>query len=132
MKGAHQSGCDCAALRFEVEVDLSAGTAKCNCSYWAKSRFWLARVEPGDIRVSGEATAYRGSNPVAHHLFCPRCGIHAYDRVDTPNMLGRPYFNVSVACLEGVDVDELFASPVGYGDGLNNAWGSTPKETRHL
>jgi hypothetical protein len=131
MKGAHQGGCHCGALRFEVELDLSAGTAKCNCSYCVKSRFWLARVEPGDIRVSGEATEYRGRNPVAHHFFCPRCGIHVYDRVDLPNMLGRPYINVSVVCLDNVDVDELIASPVRYGDGLNNAWGSTPKEARH-
>jgi hypothetical protein len=132
MKSVHQGGCHCGALRFEVELDLSAGTAKCNCSYCAKSRFWLARVGPGDIRVSGEATEYCGRNPVAHHFFCPRCGIHVYDRVGVPNMLGRPYVNVSVACLDNLDVDELIASPVRYGDGLNNAWGSTPKETRHL
>ena len=132
MKGTHQGGCHCGALRFEVELDLSAGTAKCNCTYCAKSRFWLARVEPGDIRVSGEATEYRGRNPVAHHFFCPRCGIHVYDRVDMPNMLGRPYINVGVACLDNVDVDELIASPVRYADGLNDAWGSTPQETRHL
>jgi hypothetical protein len=132
MKRTHEGGCHCGALRFAVELDLTSGTAKCNCSYCAKSRFWLARVEPADIRVSGEATEYCGRNPVAHHFFCPRCGIHVYDRVDTPNMLGRPYINVSVACLDNVDVDELIASPVRYGDGLNNAWGSTPKETRHL
>ena len=132
MKSAHQGGCHCGAVRFEVELDLSAGTAKCNCSYCAKARFWLARVEPGDIRVSGEATEYRGRNPVARHFFCPRCGIHVYDHVDMPNMLGRPYVNVSVACLDNLDVDELVASPVRYGDGLNNAWGSTPRETRHL
>ena len=132
MKRLHRGGCHCASLRFEVELDLSAGTAKCNCSYCAKSRFWLARVAPADIRVSGEATEYRGRNPVAHHFFCPRCGIHVYDRVDMPNMLGRPYVNVSVACLDNLDVEELVASPVRYGDGLNNAWGSTPRETRHL
>jgi hypothetical protein len=132
MKGAHHGGCHCGALRFEVDLDLSAGTAKCNCSYCAKSRFWLARVEPEDIRVSGEATEYRGRNPVAHHFFCPRCGIHVYDKVDTPNMLGRPYVNVSVACLDNLDVDELIASPIRYGDGLNDAWGSAPEETRHL
>ena len=47
-------------------------------------------------------------------------------------MLGRAYVNVSVACLEDVDVDELIAAPVRYCDGLNNDWASTPAETRHL
>ena len=43
------------------------------------------------LRASGEPTEYLGRNPAAHHFFCPRCGIHVYDRVDVPNMLGRPY-----------------------------------------
>ena len=127
-----QGGCHCGALRFEVDLDLAAGTAKCNCSYCAKSRFWLARAEPHALRSSGDATEYRGRNPVAHHFFCRRCGVHVYDRVDTPNMLGRPYVNVSVACLDDISVDELVAAPVRYADGLHNDWASTPAETRHL
>ena len=132
MKKTFQGGCHCGALRFEVDLDLAAGTAKCNCSYCAKSRFWLARVDPDALRSSGEATEYRGRNPVAHHFFCPRCGIHVYDRVDTPNMLGRPYVNVSLACLEEVGAAELAAAPVRYADGLHNNWAATPAETRHL
>ena len=132
MNLAYRGGCHCGALRLEVQLDLAAGTVKCNCNYCAKSRFWHARVDSEDIRVSGEATDYRGRNPVAHHFFCPRCGVHVYDRVDAPNMLGRPYVNVSVACLEDVEVADLIAAPVRYCDGLNDDWASTPKETRHL
>jgi hypothetical protein len=132
VKRVYQGGCHCGALRFEVDLDLEAGTVKCNCSYCAKSRFWLARAEPGDLRAAGEATDYRGSNPVAHHFFCPRCGVHVYDRIDAPNMLGRAYINVSVACLENVEIEALIAAPVRYCDGLHNDWASTPAETRHL
>ena len=132
MNRAYQGSCHCGALRFEVDLDLSAGTVKCNCSYCAKSRFWHARTELEDFRASGEETDYRGRNPVAHHFFCSRCGVHVYDRIDAPNMLGRAYINVSVACIEDVDVDALIASPVRYCDGLHNNWASTPKETRHL
>ena len=130
MKRAYRGGCHCTTLRFEVDLDLAAGTVKCNCSYCDKSRFWFARAEQDDLRASGEATDFRGRNPVAHHFFCPRCGVHVYDRIDAPNMLGRPYVNVSVACLE--DVDELCAAPVRYCDGLNDDWAATPNETRHL
>jgi hypothetical protein len=132
VKRAYRGGCHCGALRFEVDLDLAAGTLRCNCSYCAKSRFWIARTEPSDFSASGEPTEYLGRNPVAHHFFCSRCGIHVYDRVDVPNMLGRPYVNVSVACLDDVSVDELIAAPLRYGDGLHNDWASTPKETRHL
>jgi hypothetical protein len=132
MKRAFQGGCHCGALRFEAGLDLSAGTIKCNCTYCAKSRFWHARAETGDFRASGEMTDYRGRNPVAHHFFCPRCGVHVYDRVDAPNLLGRSYVNVSVVCLDDGDVEGLLAAPVRYCDGLSNNWGSIPTETRHL
>jgi hypothetical protein len=56
MKRAHRGGCHCGDLRFEIELDLEAGATKCNCTYCAKSRFWLARAEQGDFRPSGEAT----------------------------------------------------------------------------
>jgi hypothetical protein len=131
-KRAFHGGCHCGALRFKAQLDLSAGTVKCNCSYCEKSRFWHARAVPEDFSVSGEASEYRGRNPVARHFFCPDCGVHVHDRVETPNMLGRPYINVSVVCLEDVDVAELIAAPVRYCDGLNNAWVSVPAETRHL
>jgi hypothetical protein len=132
MNRAFQGGCHCGALRFEVGLDLSGGTIKCNCTYCAKSRFWHARAETADFRASGEMTDYRGRNPVAQHFFCPRCGVHVYDRIDAPNMLGRPYINVSVVCLDDVDVDDLVAAPMRYCDGLNDDWGSIPEETRHL
>jgi hypothetical protein len=85
----YNGGCHCGGLRFEAELDLSAGTIKCNCSYCVKSRFWLVRTETKDFRASGETKDYGGRNPVAHHFFCPRCGVHVYDRIDAPNMLGR-------------------------------------------
>jgi len=131
-KRAFLGGCHCGALRFEARLDLAAGTVKCNCTYCAKSRFWHARAAPGDFSVSGEASEYRARNPVARHFFCPTCGVHVHDRIETPNMLGRPYINVSVACLEDADIAELIAAPVTYCDGLHNSWTSAPAETRHL
>ena len=49
-----------------------------------------------------------------------------------PNMTGNCYVNVNIACLDGVDVDELMAAPVAYRDGRSDDWGSVPTETRHL
>ena len=132
MNRVYEGGCHCGALRFEAGLDLADGTIKCNCTYCAKTRFWHARARTREFRAEGAATDYRGRNPVARHFYCPHCGVHVYDRVDTPNMLGRGYVKVSVACLENVDLVELIDAPIRYCDGLNDDWASTPRETRHL
>jgi hypothetical protein len=58
--------------------------------------------------------------------------VRPFEWVDMPNMIGAKYYNINVGCLNEVDIDELMAAPVTYYDGLNDDWGSTPAETRHL
>jgi hypothetical protein len=136
MLKTYKGSCHCGAVRFEADVDISAGTGKCNCTYCAKVRLWSVNATLDTFRlVAGESDLidYRGGkNEVAHHPFCRHCGIHAFDRVDTPNMTGQTYFNVSIACLDGVDVDELMAALVRYYNGLHDKWDQMPPEVRHL
>lgn len=128
-------GCHCGAVRFEADLDIGAGTGKCNCTLCTKMRLWSVEVKPEAFRLlAGEADMvdYQGTNRVAHHLFCRHCGVRPFEWVDVPNMTGEKYYNINVACLDGLDIDELLAAPVTYYNGLNNDWGSTPTEVRHL
>ena len=135
MLKTYRGSCHCGAVRFEADLDISAGTGKCNCSLCTKMRLWTVQVRPEAFQlIAGETDLvdYRGNNKVAHHLFCKHCGVRAFEWVDVPNMAGAKYFNINVACLDGLDIGELMAAPVTYFDGLNNDWGSTPREIRHL
>jgi hypothetical protein len=135
MLKTYTGSCHCGAVRFEADLDIAAGTAKCNCSICTKMRLWSAQAGPEAFRlIAGEAelTDYRGNNQVAHHLFCRGCGVRAFEWVDVPNMTGGKYFNVNVLCLDGLDIDELMAAPVTYHDGRNDDWQSRPAEVRHL
>ena len=135
MLKTYSGGCHCGAVRFEADIDLAAGTGKCNCSICAKMRLWSAKARPEAFRlVCGEAALadFRGANPEAHHTFCKACGIHPFEWVDVPNMTGRKYYNVNLACLDGLDVDELMAAPVTYFNGRDDDWGAAPAETRML
>lgn len=135
MLKTYSGGCHCGAVRFEADVDIAAGTGKCNCTICTKTRNWLVNARPQDFRLlAGESDLadYRGKNPVAHHQFCKHCGVHAFAWVDVPNMSGEKYYNINVACLDGLDIDELMAAPVSYYDGLNDNWGARPDEVRHL
>ena len=135
MLKTYRGSCDCGAVRFEADLDIAAGTGKCNCTLCVKMRLSSVEADPEAFRmITGEAdlTDYRGGNEVAHHLFCRHCGVRALEWVDVPNMSGHKHFNVNVACLDGLDIDELMAAPVTYYDGRNDDWASTPLEVRHL
>lgn len=130
----HTGGCHCGKVRFEAELDLSAGTTKCNCSICTKARLWSVRVEPENFRLlSGESdlTDYQFNSKSCHHLFCKHCGVRAFEWADIPQAGGK-YYSVLPTCLDDLDVDTLVKGPARYCDGLNDNWWSPPAETRHL
>ncbi|NRQ15318.1 hypothetical protein BHMPCIPO_02566 [Ensifer sesbaniae] len=91
-------------------------------------RLWSVVVKPEAFRLlAGEAalTDYSGRNP-------GRCGVRPFERIDAPNMTNETCYNINVACLDGVDIDEPLTAPVTYCDGLNDNWGEIPVEVWHL
>ena len=113
---------------------MAAGTWKCNCTICAMARLWTVDAGPDDVRVlqgADQMIDYGFNSRVAHHYFCRTCGVRPFQYVDLPAE-NRRYYNVNIACLEGVDVDELMAAPVNYPDGLHDRWDQVPAENRHL
>jgi hypothetical protein len=130
----YTGSCHCGAVRFEADLDLSAGTGRCNCSYCAKVRNWSARTKPEQFRlVAGEdmLSDYTFGTNSAHHQFCKRCGVRTFSKGYIEQM-GGAFVSVMLSCLDGVDPGELANAPVRYMNGRDNKWFDAPSETRHL
>ena len=129
----YHGSCHCGAIRYEADIDLAAGTIKCNCSICNKMRFWACVVPSARFRlVAGQdaVSEYRFHLKRDGHCFCRHCGINVWSTGDAP--ASGPFHAVTVASLDDMPVDDLVAAPVRYIDGRNDNWATPPAEIRHL
>ena len=140
MKKTHTGSCHCGAVRFEAQLDLAAGTTRCNCSFCRKNRFWMAFAPAADFRLLGGADALTDYQHVPpgkeaaflHLTFCKQCGVRPFSRGGAMPRFGGEFYAVNVACLDDVTDAELASAPVHFADGRHDNWESAPAETRHL
>ena len=103
----HAGSCQCGAVAFEVDADLSAPTV-CNCSRCRRLGSVLA-FAPRDafrlLRGEDALTEYTFNRHVIRHRFCRVCGIEpfAYGAMSD----GTPMVAINLNCLDGVDARAL-------------------------
>jgi hypothetical protein len=78
---AHQGGCHCGAVRWELQVPQVIRASECNCSVCYKSGHLGVIVPRSRFRIiQGETNLheYQFNSKVAHHYFCKTCEIKSF------------------------------------------------------
>ena len=134
MKKTHSGSCHCGAVRYEADVDLEAGTSRCNCTFCAKNRAWGAGMKPEDFRlIEGEESLgdYQFGTFALHHHFCRQCGTDLFARGNV-EAIGGEFVAIQVATLDDVDQAAFAALTIVYQDGRHDNWGNPPQHRAHL
>jgi hypothetical protein len=124
----HQGSCHCGAVRFEVDLDMSKGGTRCNCSICTKMAITSAVVKPDAFTLlSGEASLgmYEWGWKIGQRFFCKHCGIHCFGR-GTLAELGGAYATVNLNAVDDLDVAEV---KVVYWDGRHDNWHAGARPT---
>jgi hypothetical protein len=135
----YSGGCHCGKIRFEADLDIAAGTVKCNCSGCTKARSWLIFVTADRFRLLAGRESQRNyqwtppgrSAPTVEYHFCNHCGIRtpASGNIEA---LGGSVYAIQVPLLDGVDQDELAKAPTRYVDGRHDRFDRPPADIRFL
>ena len=134
MKKTYKGSCHCGKVRFEVDLDLGAGTVKCNCSICAKQRAWLAAVSPSDVRLlagESELADYQFGARRIHHRFCRTCGVRPFGQASVEDTASG-FYAVNLGALDDIDPAELAKAAVMYVDGRHDNFEAPPAVTGHL
>jgi hypothetical protein len=110
----HRGGCHCGAVRYTVDIDLSAPAVTCNCSMCGRTGTMLSFVGQSQFKLEqgdDNLTDYKFGKQKVHHLFCKTCGVKSFARGDGPH---GPMVAVNVRCLDDVELDKI---PTQFVDG---------------
>lgn len=105
----YKGGCQCGALRYQVEVSLEAPVI-CNCSRCSKVGAVLVFAPAAQFRLETDAAAgrsYTFHNHVIRHIFCATCGVQSYSEAALRD--GTAMVAINARCLDGVDGHALAA-----------------------
>jgi hypothetical protein len=123
----NQTGsCHCGAIRFQAQLDLSAGGTRCNCSICTKLGATAALVKPAAFTLlagSENLGGYQWGAKISTRHFCKTCGVFVYGQGHLAEV-GGDFVSINLNCLDDVDVDQL---ALVHWDGRHDNWEGGPR-----
>lgn len=100
-------GCQCGAVRYEAEADLSQAI-ECNCSHCQAKGLILTftPVEKFSLITGDDVlTEYRFNKREISHRFCSKCGVQPFGLGSLPD--GTQMAAINLRCVEGIELSKI-------------------------
>lgn len=130
----YEGSCHCKKVRYEVDLDLTKGSGRCNCSFCAKVRNWSAMAKPEDFKLltnEQDVGFYQFNTNSNSHAFCKHCGVRTHTK-GFVEAIGGHFVSVTLNTIDNISPEELSNVPIQFMDGLHNNWFNSPRETNYL
>ena len=108
MTQTYSGGCQCAKVRYEVQMDIGEVIA-CNCSRCERLGLLLAFTPATQFKLlSGDADlkTFEFNKHLIQHRFCSTCGVQSF-AIGTHPKTGAKTAAINVRCLDDVDGNSL-------------------------
>ena len=89
----HTGGCDCGAVRYQLEVDRTAQRALLSDQHSVRASDF--KLLSGEEHVSGHQFA----SSQVHRFYCERCGVCSFSRHNVQQQ-GAEFYAVDLRCLD--------------------------------
>src|SRR5215467_6586240 len=99
--------CHCGAIAYTVEAD-PATAITCNCSICSRlGAVWAFALAARFKLTRGESKLgdYQFNKHVAHHRYCPNCGVESFAHGKGKD--GSDQVGINLRCCDGIDVNTL-------------------------
>jgi len=129
----YSGSCHCGAVRYEADIDLEAGTSRCNCRFCQKTRNRGVIIKPEAFTLLTDEAAlsdYVVHGGAGHQLFCSTCGVRTFSHGHIEE-LGGAFVSVAVGSLD-IDQEAFGQIPYAHLNGRDDDWFNVPAVTSHL
>jgi hypothetical protein len=115
-KKLFHGSCHCGKIKYQVNIDLTKGSGKCDCTFCRKNSFWSYKAKAKNFQwLQGQETSTKySSNPtIGDYIFCSTCGTMPFG-ITVKSEWTEVGATINLSTFDDISTEELNSMPITY------------------
>jgi hypothetical protein len=135
-KKLFHGSCHCGKIKYQVNIDLTQETIKCNCTFCRKNSNWNTKVKDEDFEIlEGQDyfSKYSSDPNIGEYIFCKYCGNMPFG-ITKKTEWTEEGASIKLSSLDDISVAELAALKITYYNGKDDSFSiiTDPEEIKTM